>query len=154
MSTCRGCDARWATTPQGFCVPCQDDLRFITRPVAHREQWRRAIAGGSSFYQEMAQRGVIVVTDAPADNAEWICDFCNDQIPITAEHTLIPLIGSYALCTPCVTRFDYWPDAWTHPAPRACLCDACQLPLQRLALRDRIHQQERYQSERGQGLER
>jgi len=133
---CLSCDTANPLTPQGVCGSCQDDLRFVTRPVAHREMYRREVAGQTHLRQEWEQRGVVIITSTPASNDLWICDLCNAVIPVAAEHTLIPLIGSYALCGTCVTGYPYWPDAWTHPTPRACRCDACQTPLRNLTPRN------------------
>lgn len=133
MSTraCVSCDTPTAGDPQGLCGSCRDDLRFVLRPAAHREAYRRRVAAEAGFRDEMERLGVVIITSVPDDNSLWICDFCNSQIPIHGEHTLIPVLGSYALCTPCVTTIAYWPDGWTQPTPRACRCDACQTPLLR-----------------------
>jgi hypothetical protein len=141
MTTCPNCDTPGRLTTQGLCPVCQDQLRFITRPAAHREMWRRQVAAQAETYRQWEQQGVIVVSSVPHANDLWLCDACNDPIAVNADHTLIPLLGGYALCGRCVTRFPYWPDAWTHPTPRACSCHACQLPLRRLQLQDRITRQ-------------
>ena len=52
MSDCPSCDARPAATPQGLCRRCQDQLRFITRPAAHREAWRRRQAALTAEHAE------------------------------------------------------------------------------------------------------
>jgi hypothetical protein len=72
---------------------------------------------------------VVVISTFPADNNVWVCDLCNGEIPVVGEHTLIPLLGSYALCIPCVSGLPYWPDGWTEPRPRPCRCGACQRPV-------------------------
>ena len=69
------------------------------------------------------------ITSLPPDNALWICDACNSRIHVSGEVHLIPLMGTYALCLDCVSRFPFWPDAWTRPTPRACRCGACQRPV-------------------------
>lgn len=126
---CRDCDALGEITPQGLCSRCQDDLRFIVRPGAHREAYRRQVAAEAGLRADLEQLGVVMISSLPYDNSLWICDLCNAQIPAADEFTLIPMLGSYALCTPCATTFPYWPDAWTQPTPRACRCGACQRPL-------------------------
>jgi len=129
--TCRSCDTSARLTPQGLCEPCRDELRFIVRPAAHRETYRRRVAAEAGIRDEMERLGVVIISSVPDDNSLWICDLCNSQIPVDDEYTLIPLLGSHALCTPCATTIPYWPDAWTQPAPRACRCGACQIPLLR-----------------------
>lgn len=126
---CVSCDAETRLTAQGLCESCRDDLRFVVRPAAHREAYRRRVAAEAGFREEMEQLGVVIITSVPDDNSLWICDLCNSQIPVDGEYTLIPLLGSHALCTPCATTISYWPDGWTQPTPRACRCGACQTPL-------------------------
>ena len=135
--TCRSCDTPARLTPQRLCEQCRDELRFVVRPAAHREAYRRRVAAEAGILEEMERLGVIIITSVPDDNSLWICDLCNNQIPVHGEYTLIPLLGSHALCTPCVTTIPYWPDAWTQPAPRACRCGACQSPLLRALDTDR-----------------
>jgi len=150
MSTkpCLSCDSETHVDTQGLCPSCRDELRFVVRPVAHREAYRRRVAAEANLRAEMERLGVVVITSVPADNSLWICDFCNDQIPVEGEYTLIPLLGSHALCTSCVSGIPYWPDGWTKPTPRACRCDACQLPLLRCLDRE----QRRHDRQRGIGL--
>jgi hypothetical protein len=126
---CVSCDDETQLTAQGLCGHCRDDLRFIVRPTAHREAYRRRIAAEASIREKTERHGMVVITSVPEDNSLWICDFCNTQIPADNEYTLIPVLGSYALCPPCVTTIPYWPDGWTQPTPRACRCGACQTPL-------------------------
>jgi hypothetical protein len=126
---CASCDAETRLTAQGLCEPCRDDLRFVLRPAAHREAYRRRVAAEAGFRDEMERLGVVIITSVPDDNSLWICDLCNSQIPVDGDYTLIPLLGSHALCTPCVATIPYWPDGWTQPTPRACRCGACQAPL-------------------------
>lgn len=130
VTSCVSCEARPADTSHGLCLPCFGDLRFVVRPTAHRETQRRAEAT-DDYVKMLEDQGISVVQVIPDDNSLWICDSCNTQIPVDDDITLIPLLGSWALCTSCVTRIPYWPDAWTRPLPRACPCDACQLPLHR-----------------------
>ena len=129
--TCVSCDTPARLTPQGLCERCRDELRFIVRPAAHRETYRRRVAAEAGLREEMERLGVVIISSVPDDNSLWICDLCNSQIPVDDEYTLIPLLGSHALCTPCATTIPYWPDAWTQPSPRACRCGACQTPLLR-----------------------
>jgi hypothetical protein len=136
--TCRCCDDRPATASHGVCPSCREELRFITRPAAHRELWRRHIAELAPERQEWERRGVVFISNAPAANDLWLCDACNATIPVDAEQTLIPLHGTWALCGRCVAHLPYWPDAWTQQSPRGCPCDACQLPLHRLRLQQQI----------------
>ena len=126
---CLSCLSTSALTEVGLCAPCRDELRFVVRPTAHREAYRRAAAAEAGLRSDLERLGVVIVSAFPQDNSLWICDLCNSEIPVTGEHTLIPLIASYALCIPCATTFPYWPDGWTQPAPRACRCGACQRPL-------------------------
>lgn len=149
-STCESCNNETRLTPEGLCVPCQNELRFVLRPVAHREEYRRRIAGEASTRQE-----TVVINMTPEDNSLWVCDFCDAAIPADNEYTLISLLASYALCPPCTTTLPYWPDAWTQPAPRACRCGACQLPL----LEASLHEQRRSGRTRdrrslGEGMDR
>ena len=126
---CPSCDTRSQMTVQGICRRCRDELRFVVRPTAHRETFRRRIAAEAGLRADLERLGMVVITSLPADNSLWICDLCNSQIPVTGDYTLIPLTASYALCTPCATTFPYWPDGWTQPTPRACRCGACQAAL-------------------------
>jgi len=126
---CSSCDIRSQMTAQGICCRCRDELRFVVRPAAHREMYRRRLAAEAGLWADLEQFGVAVITSLPADNSLWICDLCNSQIPVTGDYTLIPLTASYALCTPCAATFCYWPDGWTQPTPRACRCGACQAPV-------------------------
>jgi hypothetical protein len=126
--TCRRCDSR-RPLEAGLCGPCRDTLRFVVRPEAHREQYRRNLAAETPIHQELQRLGIVTITSLPRDNSLWICDLCNAQIPVTGEHILIPLMGGYALCIPCAAQLPFWPDGWTRPAPRACRCGACQRPL-------------------------
>ena len=148
---CLSCDQPVGADRQGLCRVCRDELRFVVRPAAHREAYRRQIAAESGLHAEMEKRGVVVISSVPADNSLWICDLCNTRIPVDGEYTLIPLLGSHALCTPCVTTIPYWPDGWTQPTPRACRCVACQQPLLRALERD--HRQ-RDRGTHRRGLER
>ncbi|MDF1595728.1 MAG: hypothetical protein P1T08_06485 [Acidimicrobiia bacterium] len=150
MSTqpCVSCDNETQVDAQGLCAPCRGELRFVVRPVAHREAYRRRVAAEANLRAEMERLGVVVITSVPNDNSLWICDFCNNQIPVNGEYTLIPLLGSHALCTSCVTTIPYWPDGWTQPTPRACRCGACQLP----RLRSLDREQRRHDRQRGIGL--
>ncbi len=136
-AACVSCDAETQLTPQGLCGRCRDELRFVVRPTAHREAYRRRVAAEAGLREELERYGVVVITSAPRDNSLWICDFCNTQIPVDGEYTLIPLLGSYALCPSCVTTIPYWPDGWTQPTPRACRCSACQTPLLEASLHER-----------------
>ena len=135
--TCRSCDTSARLTRQGLCEPCRDELRFIVRPAAHREAYRRRVAAEAGIRDEMERLGVVIVTSVPDDNSLWICDLCNTQIPADDEYTLIPLHASHALCPSCATTIPYWPDAWTQPTPRACRCGACQTPLLEASLNER-----------------
>lgn len=126
---CVSCDTRNELTEAGLCQRCRDGLRFVVRPAAHREGYRRRVAGEADLMADVEELGVVVVASYPDDNSVWICDLCNSQIPVDGEFTLIPLIGTYAICMSCATTLDYWPDGWTEPAPRACRCGACQRPL-------------------------
>ena len=134
---CLSCDTDTELTPQGLCGPCRDELRFVVRPAAHREAYRRRVAAEAGLRNELERLGVVIISSVPQDNNMWICDLCNNQIPVDDEYTLIPLLGSYALCTPCVTTLPYWPDGWTQPAPRACRCGACQTPLLEVSMHRR-----------------
>ena len=134
---CVSCDDETQLTPEGLCGRCRDDLRFIVRPAAHREAYRRRVAAEAGIREEMERHGVVVITSVPEDNSLWICDFCNTQIPADNEYTLIPVLGSHALCPPCFTTIPYWPDGWTQPTPRACRCGACQTPLLEAKLNER-----------------
>jgi hypothetical protein len=133
MSTraCISCDSEVELDDQGLCGPCRDELRFVVRPAAHRETNRRRVAAEAGIRDAMARLGVVIITSVPDDNGLWICDLCNSRIPVEDEYTLIPLLGSHALCIPCATTIPYWPGGWTQPAPRACRCGACQTPLLR-----------------------
>jgi hypothetical protein len=132
---CPSCESRTQITEQGLCGRCRDELRFIVRPAAHRETYRRRVAAEAGFRDDLERLGVVMITSVPEDNNLWVCDLCNSQIAVNAEYTLIPLLGSYALCVPCATTLPYWPDAWTQPTPRACRCGACQTPLLEASLR-------------------
>lgn len=131
IGTCPNCDTEQQLTGCGLCRHCRDELRFVVRPAAHREMYRRSIAGPDPLEAELARLGVevAVVSSLPEDNSLWICDLCNQRIEVSCEHTLIPLMGSYALCVSCASSFPFWPDGWTQPRPRACRCGACQRPV-------------------------
>jgi len=148
---CASCDAETRLTAQGLCESCRDDLRFVVRPAAHREAYRRRVAAEAGFREEMERLGVVIITSVPDDNSLWFCDFCNSQIPVEGEYTLIPLLGSYALCTPCASTIPYWPDGWTQPTPRACRCGACQAPLLRTLI---TQPHNRHRTSRQWGIER
>ena len=126
---CGSCEHPADVFEPGLCGPCRSELRFIVRPEAHREMERRRQASRLAARAVLQHFGVNLIDAYPRDNAHWICDICNSRIPITTEHTLIPLIGSYALCIPCAHQLPYWPEGWTRPTPRACRCGACQRPL-------------------------
>ena len=129
IGDCPSCDTRGPLTEVGLCSRCRDELRFVVRPSAHRETYRRRVAAEAGIRADLERLGVVMISSLPPDNTLWICDLCNSQIPVTDEYTLIPLIGSYALCTTCASSLPYWPDGWTQPRPRACRCGACQRPL-------------------------
>lgn len=148
--TCVSCDTAARLTPQGLCEQCRNELRFVVRPAAHREVYRRRVAAEAGLRGEMERLGVIIITSVPDDNSLWICDLCNNQIPVDGDYTLIPLLGSHALCAPCITTIPYWPDAWTQPTPRACRCGACQNPILR-ALHAEPSQPHRETRQRGIG---
>ena len=132
---CLNCDADTRLTEQGLCHPCRDELRFVVRPGAHREVYRRRVAAEAGLRDQLERLGVVVISSVPDDNTLWLCDLCNTRIPVEADHTLIPLLGGHALCIPCVTTLPFWPDGWTQPTPRACPCAACQTPLLELPTR-------------------
>lgn len=135
-AACVSCDNETRLNALSLCGRCRDDLRFIVRPVAHRETYRRRVVAEAGIRAEMEQHGVVVITSVPQDNSLWICDFCNTAIPAEDEYTLIPVLGSYALCPSCVTTIPYWPDGWTEPIPRACRCGACQTTLLEASLNE------------------
>src|SRR5918995_3029390 len=93
--TCLSCDTETRLTPQGLCGACRDELRFVVRPAVHREVYRRRVVAEASIREEMERLGVVIVSSVPDDNSFWVCDLCNNQIPVTGEYTLIPLLGSY-----------------------------------------------------------
>ena len=124
--TCLNCSSHRSLTDAGLCSRCHYEMSFVVRPEAHREHHRRRTS--SQPLADLEQLGILT-TGYSRDNSLRICDLCNGQISVTGEHTLIPLIGSYALCIPCATGFPYWPDAWTTPIPRTCRCAACQRPV-------------------------
>ena len=126
---CPGCDTEAPIGAGGLCRRCRDELRFVVRPAAHREMERRRAAAEAGLRDDLERLGVVIISAFPEHNGLWICDFCNDPIPVDGQQTLIPLLGSYALCMPCVTDLPYWPDAWTEPRPRPCRCGACQRPV-------------------------
>lgn len=150
MNTCISCDTPTTVGAQGLCSGCRDELRFIVRPEAHREAYRRRIAAEAGLRAEMERLGVVVISSVPDDNSLWICDFCNTEIPVSGEHTLIPLLGSHALCGSCVSDIPYWPEGWTQPNPRACRCGACQIPVLRAL--ELQHRRSRYRDQQ-RGLE-
>ena len=129
IGDCSSCDTHGPVTEVGLCSRCRDELRFVVRPSAHRESYRRRVAAEAGIRADLERLGVVMISSLPPDNTLWICDLCNSQIPATDEYTLIPLIGSYALCIPCATTFPFWPDGWTQPRPRPCRCGACQRPV-------------------------
>jgi hypothetical protein len=126
---CPNCDTPQHLTECGLCPHCRDQLRFVVRPAAHREMYRRGLAEQEDIRADLERAGIVIVSSLPLDNSLWVCDLCNAEIPITEEHTLIPLMGSYALCIPCASTYPFWPEGWTQPRPRACRCGACQRPL-------------------------
>lgn len=126
---CLSCDTHGPLTDVGLCAPCRNELRFVVRPAAHREVYRRRVAAQAGLRVGLERLGVVMISSLPPDNTLWVCDLCNVQIPVAGDITLIPLMGSYALCLPCATTFPYWPDGWTQPTPRACRCGACQRPV-------------------------
>lgn len=128
-TTCQSCDTATPVTDVGLCDRCRDELRFVVRPAAHRETYRRRVAAQSGLRADLERVGVVMISAFPDDNGLWICDLCNSRIPVADEYTLIPLIGDYAICIPCATSLPYWPDGWTQPIPRACRCGACQRPV-------------------------
>jgi hypothetical protein len=143
---CLNCDADTWLSEQGLCHRCRDELRFVVRPAAHRDAYRRRVAAEAGLRDQLERFGVVVISSVPDDNSLWLCDLCNTQIPVAADHTLIPLLGGHALCIPCVSTLPFWPDGWTHPTPRACACAACQTPLLQLprgALRREALERER-----------
>ena len=129
--SCISCESEGRINQYGLCVRCLHELRFVVRPEAHREQQRRlgASATEQAALKALEDAGITVITSYPDDNALWVCDSCNSQIPVAGDHTLIPLLGSWALCYPCVSDIPYWPDAWCEPRPRACRCSSCQLAI-------------------------
>jgi hypothetical protein len=129
IDVCPSCDFEHELTDGGLCQRCRDELRFIVRPAAHREMYRRGLAAEAGLRAELERAGVVVISSLPDDNALWVCDMCNARIPVTGQDTLIPLMGSYALCIPCASTYPFWPDGWTQPRPRACRCGACQRPV-------------------------
>ncbi len=126
---CTSCDTQRPLTDVGLCSSCRDELRFVVRPAAHRETYRRRVAAEAGIRADLERLGVVMISSLPPDNTLWICDLCNSQIPVTGDITLIPLLGSYAICISCASSFPYWHDGWTEPTPRACCCGACQTPL-------------------------
>lgn len=77
-----------------------------------------------------------VIATARPDPDEWICDFCNNVIPIVNDEGVsqfIPLMASYALCPSCMldclttderTQMEagFRPAIWSE---QACACDGC-----------------------------
>lgn len=135
MAACAACAAHRPLSETGLCVPCRDELRFVVRPEAHRETERRARAAETATRILLERFGIVTVSAYPRDNSLWLCDGCGERIPVAAEHTLIPLLASSALCPSCVGQLPFWPEGWTRPTPRACRCGACQRPLLALLAR-------------------
>ncbi len=77
-STCPSCDTENRLTAQGLCASCQDDLRVVVRPAAHRQADRRLIdepdLGG-----DYKHPGVVVIVVRPDHDDLWICDFCTTR---------------------------------------------------------------------------
>ncbi len=111
-----------------LCSACRDGLRWVIRPEAHRESRRRQNAATPAG-RDALNAGHPLIGMLPKENGTWSCDLCDTRIDVPAEFTLIPLVGSSALCAQCVQRLPAWPKGWTHPRPRACRCRACQTPL-------------------------
>ncbi len=111
-----------------LCAACRDALRWVVRPEAHRENRRRQIIA-SKTGKDALDTAHPLIGSFPKDNGAWNCDLCEATIPVEDEFTLIPLIGTYAICTSCAEILPGWPTSWTHPKPRPCRCRACQTPV-------------------------
>ncbi len=118
MTTCAGCETETTTPVGGLCLKCVADCYWIVRPVAHREMTRRRHATEAAHYRRLGYEIIIAI---PSGNDEWYCDACNATIVVAGDVHLIPALGSWAFCVPCVTDLASWPDAWATPRPCGCL---------------------------------
>lgn len=88
-----------------------NDWVIVQDPIKHREiatevalEFRRTVAEDKGVFY------IDTLLDTGIENDLWLCDFCNDRIPVYKEDTkeLIPLTiwnNSRALCESCLRVF-------------------------------------------------
>lgn len=93
-----------------------NDWVIVQNPIKHREI---ATVAAIEFRKTVAERKGVFYIDTLLDtglaNDLWLCDFCNDIIPVYVEGTkeVIPLTiwnNSRALCDSCLKDFK---EKWT-----------------------------------------
>jgi hypothetical protein len=94
---------------------------WIVDAVAHRQTERAQAMSLEDIQAAMPQwlkgdGNVEVITMMPADDDDWVCDYCNDPVPLTDSEGVglfVPMHGGSALCPGCFT------DLRADPAPGA-----------------------------------
>lgn len=82
---------------------------IVEQPILHRSKDRLR---REEYYKENGREDVFFDTlvDTGIGDDEWICDFCNKQIPVIKEDSSeqIPIFihGSYALCDSCKKEYE------------------------------------------------
>ena len=87
-----------------------NDWVVVQDPIKHREI---SVADSIKFREQQSKADGVFFIDTLLDtgitNDLWICDFCNDQIPVQDEEgkplSIIIWNNSRALCEKCLTEF-------------------------------------------------
>jgi hypothetical protein len=102
---------------------------WIVDPVGHRQQERKQQPEVPEWAaaQGMTPDQVIVVM--PGDDDDWVCDLCNDPVPLEnddGDRQWVPMLTSHALCPRCFARHAPGPMVGPLDWSRVlCGCDAC-----------------------------
>lgn len=127
-------DAEMRSERRRFLV---GDGYWIVDPIGHRHlAVQTAPKEGEIVDTFLGPMPVIVSAGLYTD--EWVCDFCNDEMPPTLtlgfgppEPWPTPCLGSYALCIDCALKVlrDYELEFWPM---NGCSCPACMRQMERL----------------------
>ena len=101
--------------------PEPDRRHWILHPRGHRRGWIRNATPSGTVVQTPIGEAVVIAGEDPGE--AWICDFCNEDIPIGTDGNpfIVPTEGTYAMCPDCFVTYGH-PE--TFPA-QFCGCNPC-----------------------------
>lgn len=101
------------------------DRYWIVKPIEHRKADRVAMMKR----QAELRPDVFVQMLIPDSDDEWVCDYCNAEIPLfvqledeTVVAVQVPCVGTNALCPDCASKEEGFPNSFRG----VCVCDGCR----------------------------